>query len=306
MAKAKNIYLLPVPRETITQMYFGEGKHSPAHVDGRELKPPMGPFGDERKAADFYCPEGTLIFAAQDGTVIWVKDDSNEGGRDVKYVNSSNGISILHENGEFTNYLHLKYKGVTVRKGQKVRKGQVIGYVGTTGWTPAPHLHFSVFRIYGKNPFVDYETLTFEFENLAEKPKVEVYEGLKGIKTILEDVLETKQAILHYGDITSLQNALKYIFPQFINKRIEKKIPIKIICKKEEAHKELLEKATKEYREFKFIPQNYVFKSSIFIYNNKVAILSLQQEPYYGIIIDNGDFYQTQKNMFELLWQTKH
>ncbi len=142
-------------------------------------------------------------------------------------------------------------------------------------------------------------------ETFAEKPKVEVYEGIKGIKTILEDVLETKQAILHYGDIISLQNALKYIFPQFINKRIENKIPIKIIGKKEEAHKELLKKATKEYREFKFIPPNYTFKSSIFIYNKKVAILSLQQEPYYGIIIDNEDFHQTQKNMFDLLWHQK-
>lgn len=139
-------------------------------------------------------------------------------------------------------------------------------------------------------------------ETITEKPKVEVYEGIKGIKTILEDALEKKQVILHYGDIISLQNTLKYIFPQFINKRIEKKISIKIICKKEEVHKELLEKATKEYREFKFIPPNYIFKSSIFIYNRKVAILSLQKEPYYGIIIDNEDFYQTQKNMFELLW----
>ncbi|MBI2564389.1 helix-turn-helix domain-containing protein [Candidatus Woesearchaeota archaeon] len=143
-------------------------------------------------------------------------------------------------------------------------------------------------------------------ETFTEKPKVEVYEGIKGIKTILEDTLETKKEILHYGDIISLQNSLKYIFPQFINKRVEKKIPIKILCKKEAAHKELLETAKKQYREFKFIPSNYTFKSSIFIYNKKVAILSLQQEPYYGIIIDNEDFHQTQKNMFELLWQTKH
>lgn len=140
-------------------------------------------------------------------------------------------------------------------------------------------------------------------ETIKEKPKVQIYEGTKGIKTILEDVLTTKKEILHYGDIISLQKTLPYIFPQFINKRIQKKIPIKIICKREELHKGLIETAKKSYRQFKFISKEYIFKSSVFIYNKKVAILSLQQEPYFGIMIENEDFQNTQENLFELLWK---
>jgi|SRR3989344_5276802 len=142
-------------------------------------------------------------------------------------------------------------------------------------------------------------------ETIKDKPKVMVYEGTRGIKTILEDVLHSKQ-ILHYGDINSLQMNLKYIFPQFIAKRISRKIPIKIVCKREDAHKELIKNAKKEKREFVFVQKKFVFKSSVFIFNDKVAILCLQEEPFYGIIIQNEDFYETQKSIFELLWKSKH
>jgi len=141
-------------------------------------------------------------------------------------------------------------------------------------------------------------------ETIKEKPKVTVFEGSKGIKTILEEVLEEKDILYHYGDILSLQNTLPYIFPQYMKKRIERKIRIRIVCKKEEPHKELLRSSRKEYREFVFVPNNYLFKSSVFIYSGKVAILSLQKEPYYGIIIEDEDFYETQRNIFELMWKT--
>ena len=143
-------------------------------------------------------------------------------------------------------------------------------------------------------------------ESIKEKPKVTIFEGIRGVRAILKNVLEERKTIYHYGDIISIQEVFAHIFPQYISERVKRKIRIRIICKKEEAHKDLLETAKKQYRKFKFITPNYTFKSSIFIYNEKVAILSLQQEPYYGIIIDNENFHQTQKNIFELLWQAKH
>ena len=162
--KSKNAYLLPVPEKAIQKEVWGESKEAPAHINGKDMHPA---FGDEKNAVDFYCSEGTKIYAAYDGEVILVKGDSKEGGRDPKYASIANSITIRHKNGEYTNYLHMKYKGVFVKKGDKVSKGDVIGLVGTTGWTPASHLHFSVFKITGKNPFVDYKTLQFKLENYA-------------------------------------------------------------------------------------------------------------------------------------------
>lgn len=76
---------------------WGESKEAPAHINGEPA------FGDERNAVDFYCAEGTKIYAACDGEVILVKADSKEGGRGPKYASKANSITIKHANGEFTN-----------------------------------------------------------------------------------------------------------------------------------------------------------------------------------------------------------
>ncbi|MDB4991871.1 MAG: Metalloendopeptidase [Parcubacteria group bacterium] len=102
--------------------------------------------GDLRYSIDWDCPEGTEIYAACTGTVVFVKDDSNEGGeKDEKYWYSGNRIVIEHENGEYSAYEHLRYRGVVVRVGEKVVQGQLIGYSGNTGYGDGPHLHFEVF-----------------------------------------------------------------------------------------------------------------------------------------------------------------
>jgi len=139
---------------------------------------------------------------------------------------------------------------------------------------------------------------------VKEKPKITLFEGLSGIKSTLQDVLEERKEILHYGDIISLQKVLSFAFPQYIKKRVEKKIPIKIICKKEEPHKELLKTAKKELREFVFIPKKYCFNSSVFIYANRVVIFNIKTEPYYAVVVENKDFYQSQKNLFKLIWNS--
>lgn len=138
---------------------------------------------------------------------------------------------------------------------------------------------------------------------IKEKPKVMVYEGVKGIRAVLKDILEEKKIIYHVGEIISMQKVFAHAFPQFITERIKRKIMIKIIGKKEEElHKELIKNAKKEFREFVFVPKEYKFKASIFIYAKKVIIFNIIKEPYYAIVIENEDFYETQKNMFEMMW----
>lgn len=139
-------------------------------------------------------------------------------------------------------------------------------------------------------------------ETIKEKPKVTIFEGLKGIRAVLKDVLEEKKVIYHYGDINSMQKVFSHVFPQYIIERVKKKIPIKIICKKEEVHGELVKNAKREFREFAFV--NYEFKSSVFIYADKVIIFNIKKEPYYAVLIENKDFYETQKTMFEMIWKS--
>jgi len=90
-------------------------------------------------------PEGTPIYAAQDGVVIYAQGKHSKYGK--KYIHMWNGVEILHKNLEVSDYVHLKYKGVVVKVGEYVRKGQLIRYSGQTGYATYPHLHFSVYTL---------------------------------------------------------------------------------------------------------------------------------------------------------------
>lgn len=96
-------------------------------------------------ALDFVMDEGTPVCAARDGIVIEVKDNSNKGGRTIKYQDYANYIIVYHEDGTMANYLHLQKNGSKVKVGDEVKAGQVIGLSGNTGWSSGPHLHFQVY-----------------------------------------------------------------------------------------------------------------------------------------------------------------
>jgi len=97
-------------------------------------------------ALDFDMPTGTPVYAARDGIIYNYKDDSDEGGILPSDERKANFLIIKHDDGSFGCYWHLKKNGVVARTGP-VKKGQVIGFSGSTGFTLLPHLHFSVKRI---------------------------------------------------------------------------------------------------------------------------------------------------------------
>ncbi|MFA5953832.1 MAG: M23 family metallopeptidase [Candidatus Pacearchaeota archaeon] len=146
--KSKNKYSLPLKKKDIKEI----PNYSPAHV------------GKLKHSVDFTCKKGTKLFSAQDGKVVWIKNDSKIGGPNKKYWNDGNRIVIGHKNKEYSAYEHLKYKGNTVKVGDKINKGQLIGYSGNTGYTFGPHLHFEVFRFTGPDKEKDFETLEVNWE----------------------------------------------------------------------------------------------------------------------------------------------
>ncbi|MBQ4600179.1 MAG: peptidoglycan DD-metalloendopeptidase family protein [Oscillospiraceae bacterium] len=82
---------------------------------------------------DLAAPKGTPIYASRSGTVTAATYHSSMG----------NYVTINHGDGFSTSYLHMTHD--TVSKGQHVSAGQVIGYVGSTGVSTGPHLHFTVY-----------------------------------------------------------------------------------------------------------------------------------------------------------------
>ncbi len=117
---------------------------------------------------DYAAPTGTPVQAVADGTV---KFAGKKGG-------FGNFVEIKHANGYTTMYGHLKSYGKGVKAGAKVKQGQTVGYVGSTGLSTGPHLDF---RIKEKNKFVDF--LKMKNRNSAvrdvPKDKREEFEELK-------------------------------------------------------------------------------------------------------------------------------
>jgi murein DD-endopeptidase MepM/ murein hydrolase activator NlpD len=88
---------------------------------------------------DFTAPSGTDVFSTGNGVVSDVLSSKRGLG---------NHIIIDHGFGYVTIYAHLER--FNVRKGQKVKRGDIIGYVGSTGMSLAPHLHYEI-KINGLN-----------------------------------------------------------------------------------------------------------------------------------------------------------
>ena len=100
---------------------------------GMRMHPVLG-FSKLHKGIDFGAPTGTPIFAAGSGTIV-------EMGKKGSY---GNYVRIRH-NGEYqTAYAHMSKFAKGVKKGDKVKQGQVIGYVGATGRVTGPHLHYEI------------------------------------------------------------------------------------------------------------------------------------------------------------------
>jgi murein DD-endopeptidase MepM/ murein hydrolase activator NlpD len=86
---------------------------------------------------DFAAPRGTSVFVTAPGRITVVNRTNLQAGY-------GNYIEVMHESGFMTRYAHLEE--IHVRKGQFVAKGKVIGTVGSSGGSVAPHLHYEVIR----------------------------------------------------------------------------------------------------------------------------------------------------------------
>ncbi len=116
--------------------------------------------GDHRE--EYYC-YGKPVIAAADGIVEMVTDDVADntiGEANVK-ENWGNTVVIRHADYLYTSVSHLSPGSVKVKKGERVRSGDVIGKCGNSGRSPYPHLHFQV----QSSPYIGSPTLSYRIAN---------------------------------------------------------------------------------------------------------------------------------------------
>ena len=97
-------------------------------------KHPILGFNKMHRGTDFAAPEGTPIMASGDGKIVRARWCGGGG----------NCIKIKHNSTYSTVYAHLSKFARIAKEGNRVRQGQIIGYVGSTGMSTGPHLHYEV------------------------------------------------------------------------------------------------------------------------------------------------------------------
>lgn len=140
----------PISNEDLTRMASGYGWRSDPFTKVRKMHWGM----------DFTSPRGTPIYASGNGKVTRADASSTGYGKHVR---------IDHGYGYLTLYAHMSKYNVT--QGQTVKRGDLIGFVGSTGRSEAPHLHYEVWKDGDRiNPINFYygNLSALEFENLLK------------------------------------------------------------------------------------------------------------------------------------------
>lgn len=156
-------FYLPVDSHRVSSL-FQLNRHHP--VTGRH---------QPHNGIDFAAPNGTPIYPAMEGEVITVARTRSKG----KYV------TVRHENGYETTYIHLKKYAPGLRVGDYVELDQKIGEVGRTGFTTGAHLHFGVIKDgYFVNPIYLVKSFTYSQRDQQIDTKTDLED-----KTLIDDEL---------------------------------------------------------------------------------------------------------------------
>ncbi len=160
---------------------------------------PMPGASTNHNGIDLPAPRGTPVYASADGTVKNAWNDTKAGG--------GNSVVLSHSGNMASGYAHLD--SYTVKPGQQVKQGDLIGYVGSTGTATGPHLHFTVTGPDGKK--IDPQRLQYGVamgtgkiidgpQSLAEK---------QAFIDKIEDPQTRKFVQAEFNRITSQQEAIK-------------------------------------------------------------------------------------------------
>lgn len=138
-------------------------------------------------------------------------------------------------------------------------------------------------------------------KTIKKPSSIEIYEGFKGVYTILSDVFKVKQQTYYFGGYKDSIKILKHLPAHARMMRLERNIPAKIVI--DPSDEDIFH--TKKYKkltEMRFLKSLKTFPAMIFIYGDKVAMFAVKGD-LVGIIISNKEFSQAMKMIFNVYWK---
>ncbi|MBI2484671.1 hypothetical protein HYW18_00765 [Candidatus Uhrbacteria bacterium] len=143
------------------------------------------------------------------------------------------------------------------------------------------------------------------FRTTSDQPRIRLYEGAAGVKTVFEDTLNNTSrqlcAILSVADIDLL--AGQDWFADYTTRRITSGKRLHVIRSEATEVGAKYPSSIKENREVHIAPGKMTFHLTMYLYDNKVAYMGTTEEPF-GMIVESHRLFELQKNLFDVLWQT--
>lgn len=133
-------------------------------------------------------------------------------------------------------------------------------------------------------------------------PSVRFYEGQQGMKLILEEVLQEAKELLSFSSAEDLFTILGDYFPDFVSRRIKKRIPVRAILRESQKAQERQKLGPQELRQVKIISAEYEFHGLTFIWGKKIAMFSFKKD-LVALVIESEELAKVQKAMFDNLWE---
>ena len=143
---------------------------------------------------------------------------------------------------------------------------------------------------------------------LTLKPRIKYYEGYEGVKTILNDTLSAKSELLGYSNLKAAAELFGDLIKDYSRIKGERKIKTRFICPSSpEASTYVRDFYPKgfppELIEILYInPKEFWFENEIIIYDDKVAVISLNKEELIGMIFQSPVYARSQRAIFNLAW----
>jgi len=137
----------------------------------------------------------------------------------------------------------------------------------------------------------------------STKPKVQFFEGEKGMREAYEDTLSSQEIILAYANVETMHKGLPNFFPEYYKRRAKKKIFIRAIVPRNKLSIERSKHNQEEMRDTRFLlADKMTFSPEVNIYNNEMLIASWKEKM--AVIIESKELADLQKLIFNLLWET--
>ena len=138
--------------------------------------------------------------------------------------------------------------------------------------------------------------LLLQFNSPKEKQEIHSFKGLAGIRTIINEMLNSKSEILDFGAEYKIKEFLPYDYPKWDKERIKKKIHMRIVANIK------IKPTSIPLTEIRYVPSEFHSSVSTYIFDGKVALIMWVENPL-GIIIVHKSVYESYKNYFDLLWK---